>query len=111
MVPSATGDPILLIKIIADKDVASGVYECLIDNQRFSTGKVDDPYAHLGVNTKFYITIDGTTGVKDVNAAKEVAGVKYFNIAGMESSEPFQGMNIVVTSYTDGTQSTAKVMK
>jgi len=29
----------------------------------------------------------------------------------MTSDKPFDGMNIVVTSYTDGTTSTAKVMK
>jgi hypothetical protein len=32
-------------------------------------------------------------------------------VAGMESATPFEGMNLVVTRYTDGTTSTSKVMK
>jgi hypothetical protein len=40
-----------------------------------------------------------------------VAGVRYINVAGMESNEPFDGMNIVVTTYTDGTTTTAKVLR
>ena len=50
------------------------------------------------------------TGVTDVYA-KTVAGVKYVNVAGMESNTPFDGVNIVVTTYTDGTQSAVKVIK
>jgi D-3-phosphoglycerate dehydrogenase len=33
------------------------------------------------------------------------------NIAGMQSAEPFDGVNIVVTTYTDGTRSAVKVIK
>lgn len=50
------------------------------------------------------------TGVNDVNA-KTVAGVKYVNVAGMESSTPFDGVNIMVTTYTDGTVKAVKVVK
>lgn len=56
------------------------------------------------------INTDVPTGVNDVNA-KTVAGVKYVNAAGVESSTPFDGINIVVTSYTDGTMSAVKVVK
>lgn len=51
------------------------------------------------------------TGVNDVNSAKEVKGVSYFNMMGVESAQPFDGVNIMVTTYTDGTQSTAKVLR
>ena len=51
------------------------------------------------------------TGVNDVNSAKEVKGVSYFNMMGVESAQPFDGVNIVVTTYTDGTQSAAKVLR
>ena len=50
------------------------------------------------------------TGVEDVTN-KAVAGVMYYNLAGMQSEEPFSGVNIVVTRYTDGSISTAKVLK
>ncbi len=50
------------------------------------------------------------TAVNDINA-KAVAGIKYVNVAGMESSKPFDGVNIVVTTYTDGTKAVQKVLK
>lgn len=51
------------------------------------------------------------TGVEDVQANKTVAGVKYVNLAGQMSETAFSGVNIVVTTYTDGTTSTVKVIK
>ena len=51
------------------------------------------------------------TGVNDVNSAKEVKGVSYFNMMGVESAQPFDGVNIMVTTYTDGTSRAAKVLR
>lgn len=52
-----------------------------------------------------------STEVSDVEAVKTVAGVKYVNLAGQTSNEAFSGVNIVVTTYTDGTTSAVKVIK
>ncbi len=52
-----------------------------------------------------------TTAVRDINADKAIAGVKYYNVAGVESNEAFDGVNIVVTTYVDGTTSAVKVIK
>lgn len=54
---------------------------------------------------------DVVTGVLDVNGAKEVKSVRYFNIMGVESAEPVDDVNIVVTTYTDGTSSSAKMLR
>ena len=51
------------------------------------------------------------TGVEDLAAEKNVASVKYFNLLGVESAEPFQGVNVVVTTYTDGSKTARKVVK
>ena len=52
------------------------------------------------------------TAVTDINATtKTVRQVRYYNLAGIESSEPFDGINVVVTTYTDGSKSTAKILK
>lgn len=51
------------------------------------------------------------TAVTDVCASKRVASTRYFNLAGMQSAEPFSGVNIVLTTYTDGSTSTAKLIK
>lgn len=50
------------------------------------------------------------TGIDNVSS-KAVAGVKYYNLAGIESDVPFQGVNIEVTTYTDGSRTTRKIMK
>ena len=39
---------------------------------------------------------------------REVVGVDYVNVAGMTSKTPFQGVNIVVTRYSDGSATTVK---
>ena len=51
------------------------------------------------------------TAVSDVQAAKAVKHVSYYNLAGIESDAPQAGVNIVVTTYTDGTTSATKVVK
>ena len=51
------------------------------------------------------------THVDDVTVAKTVKSVRYYNVAGIETSEPQAGVNIVVTTYTDGTKTTTKVLK
>ena len=71
-------------------------------------------------NSNYYITKvshtivkDPTisTGVEDVDAEKTVAGVTYYNLLGVSSDSPFEGVNVVVTTYTDGTKSSKKIVK
>ena len=50
------------------------------------------------------------TGINELVDGKTIANVRYFNMAGQEMQEA-NGMTIVVTTYTDGTTNTAKVMK
>ncbi|WP_407404850.1 family 10 glycosylhydrolase [Sodaliphilus sp.] len=70
------------------------------------------------VNSKtFFLDIDYpavngiVTGVDNLDASKEIASVKYYDVAGRESVIPFRGINIVHVTYTDGTTTTAKVIK
>ena len=58
----------------------------------------------------YEFVVSPATGLSEMNADKAVAGVRYFNMAGQEMTEA-NGMTIVVTTYTDGTTSTAKVVK
>ena len=71
-----------------------------------------------GMNTPAYFAMDQltvstsiATAVNDVDVNKQVSSVKYVNMAGIESSKPFDGVNIVVTTYTDGTKASTKVIK
>lgn len=56
---------------------------------------------------------DNVTWIPDrgLNEAKAVQSVHYYNLMGQQSDKPFEGINIVVTRYTDGSVSTVKVMK
>ncbi len=54
------------------------------------------------------VKVGSATGVSDVDANREVASVTYYNVAGVAQTTPFNGVNVVVTRYTDGTISTVK---
>ena len=73
-----------------------------------------EAYAYIGQvtsNTVAYeYQVEPMTSISEMNAGKTVAGVRYFNVAGQEMTEA-NGLTIVVTTYTDGTTSTAKVVK
>ncbi len=59
----------------------------------------------------YTITEGITTGIDGVVENKAVKSVTFHNLAGMTSSVPFEGMNIVITTFSDGTTATQKVMK
>ena len=84
----------------------------------------EEPFFKHQIGIQVYYTVDGVrnesdivylevypdTKVNELNAGKTVANVRYFNVAGQEIAEP-SGMTIKVTTYTDGTTSTVKVVK
>ena len=51
------------------------------------------------------------TSVMGVKSDAEVQSVMYYNTVGMASTQPWSGVNIAVTRYTDGTTRTAKVVR
>ena len=75
-----------------------------VEAYAIADGKLQsDPVAY-----EFYVS--PFTGLSELVNGKQVAGVRYFNMAGQEMPEA-NGMTIVVTTYTDGTTSAAKVIK
>ena len=55
---------------------------------------------------------DITTAINTVDVnGKAVKSVKYVNVAGIVSDVPFQGVNIVVTEFTDGSRTTSKMLR
>ena len=59
----------------------------------------------------FTIVVSNTTGVNEVASGKTVAKVEYYNIAGQRIDRPDGGVTLVVTTYTDGTRTTAKFIR
>ncbi len=51
------------------------------------------------------------TAVEEILYHGEVVSTIYYNVQGMESDKPFQGVNIVVTRFSDGTTSVSKVVR
>lgn len=50
------------------------------------------------------------TAVSQLTAGREVVSVTYCDVAGRMSAKPFEGVNIVVTRYSDGTVTTGKAV-
>ena len=44
-------------------------------------------------------------------AGRTVESVRYYSVMGLESDRPVEGINIVVTRYSDGSVTTAKVLR
>ena len=69
-----------------------------------------------GEENEYYIVEDTGNGssigtaINEFLAGKTIVGVTYVNAQGMTSDKPFDGMNIVITRYSDGTSSTTKLM-
>ena len=59
----------------------------------------------------FSITANNPTALNEMNTGKAVVNVKYFNLAGQQMTELTDGVNLVVTTYSDGTRTTRKVIR
>lgn len=59
----------------------------------------------------FAIGVNNATGVNNLTADKSIDHVDYFNLAGQRLDRPENGVTLIVTTYTDGTRSTSKVVR
>ena len=59
----------------------------------------------------FAIGVNTTTSVNEVANGKTVARVDYFNLAGQRIDRPQSGVTLVVTTYTDGTRTSTKLIQ
>ena len=59
----------------------------------------------------FAIDVNSTSGVNEQVAGKTVARVDYFNLAGQQIDRPEAGVTLIVTTYTDGTRATTKIVR
>jgi len=59
----------------------------------------------------FAISVDSSSNVNELIGSKEVDHVDYFNVAGQQIDHPESGVTLIVTTYTDGTRTTTKVIK
>ena len=86
-----------------------------VDHINFTMASTD--VGDWGINTSTYFCMDKLQVVESPSSAvdnnlavKTVAATQYVNLAGQTSNRPFDGMNVVVTRYSDGTTTTSKVV-
>lgn len=76
-----------------------------------STIGVQSVYNYDGKETRSEIVtldLEGTSRVNDVNAAKKIADVKFYDLTGREVKNPSAGIFVKRVTYSDGTVDTAK---
>ena len=91
----------------------------------YRTNKGDNPMFANRIGIQVYYTVDGVrnasdivyldvenpyNAVNDIDASKCVTAERYYNLAGQQVSQP-SGVAICVTTYSDGTTRTTKVVK
>ena len=87
-----------------------------LDHTKAYTLNVDDKvyqeitFDNITTDVNVVITKENTA-VDELAGDKAIASVAYYNLAGQQSAQPVSGVNIVVTTYSDGTRTTAKVIK
>ena len=57
------------------------------------------------------VSASPTTGVEVVDTAKQAVKVKYVNMLGVMSDTPFNGVNVVITEYNDGSRVVIKEVR
>ena len=89
---------------------AAGIRRAPVDGQGLAVITVRSAAAPE-VSATCNVIASRPTGIYDVNAGKAVESVKYYNAAGLESAAPFQGVNIMVKKFQDGSTQVLKVVK
>ena len=79
-------------------DLWDGASEEFLNNFLLKAAWLDDQWGY-------------DSGIPTVTPNKEVKSVHYYNLQGMSSNVPFNGFNIKVTTYSDGSRSSEKIIK
>ncbi len=114
--PNQNGDDIAILLCRRDYGEKCTGYHFVYDEDSnynyLETGtwyqNVDDP---LSLAVAPVLKYAEPTAISTVVGDRKVVSHTYYNIAGMASDKPFDGINIVVTRYSDGSQSVTKIIQ
>lgn len=95
-------------KVVIDGNQANGAPHRIAP---YSDGMEDEPTYIVYPLNSGTTSHENVTNVDETLVTKTVVSVHYYNMMGMESRTPFDGINVVVTRYSDGSTSTLKVIK
>lgn len=115
--PNENGDDIAILLCRRNEGEKCTGYHFVYDEgdnyEYLETGSwyqnIDDPLS-LAVAPKLSFISTPHTSINQPVDGKQVLSQTYYNLAGMASSKPFDGVNIVITNYSDGTIKTAKAV-
>lgn len=71
---------------------------------------IEDPDWFTNFEIHAFKVVEEVTGITGVSTGKTVAGVTYHNALGQSADQPFNGVNIVVTKYSDGSVKADKIV-
>ena len=102
-----------LTVIIKRKAATAGAPQLMATNSGIdvATGDPVSSEWEIAIVKAEKLSDETVTAVDGVDTERQVIGVRYFNLAGVESDRPFEGVNIVVREYSDGTRSASKVVR
>jgi len=69
-----------------------------------------------GMNTPAYVALedlgigDPTSGITDATVGNKIVSVDYYDVNGHRFDRPIEGVNIIVTTYNDGTRRSSKAI-
>lgn len=116
--PNENGDDIAILLCRRNEGEKCTGYQFVYDEDEnynyLETGtwykNTDDPLS-LAVAPKLSFISTPHTSIELPAIGKQVLSQTYYNLAGVSSSKPFDGVNIVITNYSDGTHRANKVIK
>lgn len=87
-------------------NVVGTMNDILVD--RIEMVNLDGEPMRLGA---FTIDANNPTELSEMSAMKSITSVKYYNLAGQQMTKPATSVTLVVTTYSDGTRTTSKVIR
>ena len=116
--PNDYGDDIAILLCHRDLGEKCTGYHFVYDEENYEyleTGtwykNSDDPLSLAVAPVLSFVTPVTPTSIDQPVVDKVEVGHTYYNLAGMSSGTPFDGINIVVTRYSDGTTTATKLIK
>ncbi len=111
---ASAGNPLkvrVIVRLYYQKNISHSSASAPALNRYYANNYADE-HSFYVVEKEMDIVFDGTvTAINDVQVSNPISKVLYYNALGKVSETPFEGMNIVVTTYADGTVETTKQIK
>lgn len=105
------GTILLLDPTSVENGVASGTATYTYDVNYSGTGADTQDVFTLNWTAEAEEVVTGIVNLSDDAQRGDVVAKRYYHIDGKASDAPFEGVNIVVTRYSDGSTTTQKVMR